>query len=109
MKASCQPQRMPVLPSRNDSDVPTVNELVYQAATRARRVPSMPSVSARSPGMYTPASAMPVIARQPSAGSRPSLNATPRLDSALSALDARKIVRAGMRSVRLTSGRTPSM
>ena len=39
MKALRQPQQNAGLPSRNDSDVPTVKELVYQAATRARRAP----------------------------------------------------------------------
>ena len=46
-----QPQPMPTWPSRNDSDEPWVNELVYQAAARARLAPAIPSVSARRPGM----------------------------------------------------------
>jgi enamine deaminase RidA (YjgF/YER057c/UK114 family) len=53
--------------------------------------------------MYMPATAMPLTARQISAGSRPSLNAIPKEDSALSALLARKIVRAGTRSVSATN------
>ena len=69
--------------------MPTVNELVYQAAMRARVAPSTPSVSARSPGMYMPASAMPAIARNAECREQTSHNAMPRQDSALSALDAR--------------------
>ena len=68
-----------------------MNELVYQAAARARVAPAIPSVKARRPGMYMPATAMPLTARQISAGSRPSLKAMPKQDSAFSALLARKI------------------
>jgi hypothetical protein len=52
---------------------------------------------------------MPLTARQISAGSRPSLKAMPKQDSAFSALLARKIVRAGIRSVSATSGSTAAM
>ena len=45
-----------------------MKELVYQAAARARLAPAIPSVKARRPGMYMPATAMPLIARQISAG-----------------------------------------
>ena len=45
--------------NRNDSDAPMVKELVYHAAMRARVAPSTPCVSARSPGIYMPAMAMP--------------------------------------------------
>jgi hypothetical protein len=64
-------------------------ELVYQAAMRARVAPSTPCVSARSPGIYTPAMARPAKARNPSAGSRLSHSAMPRQESALKALEAR--------------------
>ena len=82
---------------------------MYHAAARARLAPVIPSVKARRPGMYMPATAMPLKARQISAGSRPSLKAMPKQDSAFSALLARKIVRAGMRSVSATSGSTAAM
>jgi hypothetical protein len=45
-----------------------VNALVYRAAIRALRVPSRPSVSARKPGMFIPASAKPEMARKQRAG-----------------------------------------
>ena len=86
-----------------------MNELVYQAAERARLAPVIPSVKARRPGMYMPASEIPPTPRQTSAGSRPSLRAMPNDDSALSALHTRKIVRADMRSVMPTSGNTPTI
>ena len=66
-----------------------VKELVYQAAMRARVAPSTPCVSARSPGIYMPAMAMPAKARNPSAGSRLSHSAIPKQDSALRTLEAR--------------------
>jgi hypothetical protein len=88
-KALRQPNSVPTLPNRNDNDAPTVKELVYHAAIRARIVPSTPWVSACKPGIYMPASAMPATARNPSAGSRLSHSATPKQDSALSMLDAR--------------------
>src|SRR5690348_9805100 len=59
--------------------------------------------------MYIPATAMPLTARQISAGSRPSLSAMPKHDSAFSALLARKIVRADIRSVNATKGSTAAM
>jgi hypothetical protein len=52
---------------------------------------------------------MPPIPRQTNAGGRLSLNAMPKHDSPLNALQTRKIVRAGMRSVKATSGSTPIM
>jgi hypothetical protein len=82
---------------------------VYHAAARARLAPAIPSVKARRPGMYMPATATPLTARQISAGIRPSLKAMPKQDSAFSALLARKIMRAGMRSVSATSGSTAAM
>ena len=88
-KALRQPSSVPTLPNRNDNDAPMVNELVYQAAMRARMVPSTPCVSARRPGIYMPAIAMPAAARNPSAGSRLSHSAMPKQDSALSVLEAR--------------------
>ena len=84
-----QPSNIPTRPNRNDNDAPMVNELVYQAAMRARMVPSTPCVSARSPGIYMPAMAMPATARNPSAGSRLSHSAMPKQDSALRMLAAR--------------------
>jgi hypothetical protein len=89
IKALRQPSRVPTRPNRNDSDAPMVKELVYQAAMRARVAPSTPCVSARSPGIYMPAMAMPAKARNPSAGSRLSHSPMPRQDSALRALEAR--------------------
>ena len=62
-KALRQPSSVPTRPNRNDSDAPMVKELVYQAAMRARVAPSTPCVSARSPGIYMPAMAMPAKAR----------------------------------------------
>ena len=88
-KALRQPSSVPTRPNRNDSDAPMVKELVYQAAMRARVAPSTPCVSARSPGIYMPAMAMPAKARNPSAGSRLSHSAMPKQDSALRALEAR--------------------
>ena len=88
-KALRQPRSVPTLPNRNDSDAPMVNELVYHAAIRARTAPSTPCVRACKPGMYMPAMAMPAAARNPSAGSRLSLSAMPKLDKALSVLEAR--------------------
>ena len=63
--------------------------MVYHAAMRARVAPSTPCVSARRPGMYMPAMAMPPKARNPRAGSRLSHRAMPTQDSALRALEAR--------------------
>ena len=88
MKALRQPSSVPTRPKRNDSDAPMVKELVYQAAMRARVAPSTPYVSARSPGMYMPAMAMPAKARNASAGGRLSHSAMPKQDTALSALEA---------------------
>ena len=88
-KALRQPSSVPTRPNRNDSDAPMVNELVYQAAMRARVSPSTRWVSARSPGIYMPAMAMPAKARNPSAGSRLSNSAIPKQDSALRTLEAR--------------------
>src|SRR5580704_1814761 len=58
-KALRQPSSVPTRPNRNDSDAPMVNELVYHPAMRARVASSTPSVSARSPGIYMPAIALP--------------------------------------------------
>jgi hypothetical protein len=89
IKALRQPSRVATRPNRNDSDAPMVKELVYQAAMRARMAPSTPCVSARSPGIYMPAMAMPAKARNPIAGSRLSHSAMPKQDSALRTLEAR--------------------
>jgi phage FluMu protein gp41 len=56
-----------------------------------------------------PATAMPLTARQINAGSSRSLNAMPKHASALSTLLARKMVRAGSRSVSATRGNTATM
>src|SRR5438309_7212372 len=44
-----QSHRKENLPNRNESEAAIVKELVYKAATRARRGPSTQSVSARNP------------------------------------------------------------
>src|SRR5580704_1175796 len=86
-KAARQPQMTPERPNRNETAVPIVKELVYSAATRARRGPSMPSVSARNPGIYIPARARPFSARKDSAGANASLNARPNDATTLIAAD----------------------